>query len=329
MFRSNFLASLGAAALLLAQTSDLRAQAESFPLRPVTLVVPTSNGTGNDLLARIIAPRLSERWKQPVIVDNRAGASGSIAAAYVARSAPNGATLLVTTAAFSMVPPLQKNLPYDVVRDFTPVGMLVMGSFALAVNPSVMPVRNFNELLAAVRAAPGKFNYGSPGNGTAHHFGMELMKENFKVDIVHVPYKGAGGMMTDLIGGQVHMVLMPIPAAMPTERTGKIRVIAVTGSKPSPAAPDTPTFREQGSDYMDRIDGWTGVFAAAATPRALISRINADMKAVMEMREVQDLVMKDGGTTLALSTSEEFAEVLKADVLRWTKLAADAGIKGD
>jgi tripartite-type tricarboxylate transporter receptor subunit TctC len=305
------------------------ALAQDFPGRPVTLVVPTSNGTSNDVLARILGPKLSERWKQPVIVENRAGASGSIAADFVSKSAPTGTTLLVTTAAFAMVPPLLKNLPYDPVRDFSPVGMLVLGSFAFTVNPQQLNVRNFNEFLQEVRARPGKYTYGSPGNGTAHHMGMELMKQHFGLDILHVPYKGAGGMMTDLIGGQVHMVLMPIPAAMPTVRGGKIRLIAVTGRTRSPAAPDTATFREQGSDYMDRVDGWTGVFAPAATPRALVARINQDFRAVLEQREVQELLTKDGGTTLAISTPEEFAEQLKVDIARWTKLAADAKITAD
>ena len=264
-----------------------------------------------------------------MIVENRAGASGSIAADFVAKSAPNGSTLLMTTAAFAMVPSLLKTLPYDPQKDFAPVGMLVLGSFAFTVNPAQLNVRNFNEFLKAVRASPGKYTYGSPGNGTAHNFGMELMKQHFGLDILHVPYKGAGGMMTDLIAGQVHMVLMPIPAAMPTVRGGKIRLIAVTGHNRSPAAPDTPTFREQGTDYMDRVDGWTGVFAPAATPRALVARINQDFKAVLEQREVQEVVMKDGGTTLAMSTPEHFAEQLKIDMARWAKLAADAKIAAD
>jgi tripartite-type tricarboxylate transporter receptor subunit TctC len=316
-------------ALLAVACWSAAAFAQEFPGRPVTLVVPTSNGTSNDILARILAPRLSERWKQPVIVENRAGASGSIAADFVSKSAPNGTTLLVTTAAFAMVPPLLKTLPYDPVRDFAPVGMLVLGSFAFTVNPSHINVRNFNEFLAAVRASPGKYAYGSPGNGTAHHMGMELMKQHFGLDILHVPYKGAGGMMTDLMAGQVHMVLMPIPAAMPTVRGGKIRLIAVTGYKRSPAAPDTATFREQVGDYMDRIDGWTGVFAPAKTPRALVARINNDFKSALELPEVQEVVTKDGGTIIQLSSPEEFADRLKVDLARWTKLAADAKIAAD
>ena len=321
---------MGVLALLLVLPLDVTAQlgTDTFPGRPVTLVVPTTNGTGNDLLARQLAPRLSERWKQPVIVENRAGASGSIAADFVARSAPNGATLLVTTAAFSMVPPLLKNLPYNVLKDFAPVGMLAVGSFAFTVNPA-MPVKTFNEFLALVRAAPGKYNYGSPGNGTAHHFGMEMMKQHFNIDVVHVPYKGAAGMITDLIGGQVHAVLMPIPAAMPHVRSGKVRLVAVTGRGRSPGAPEVQTFTEQGTDYMDRIDGWTGVLAAAATPRAIILRINQDFKAVMESPAMLDLVLKDGGNVLRLSTPEEFTEVLKIDLARWGKLAADAKIAAD
>lgn len=309
-------------------TALAQSAGDTFPGRPMTLVVPTTNGTGNDLLARQLAPRLSERWKQPVIVENRAGASGSIAADFVARSAPNGTTLLLTTGAFSMVPPLLKNLPYNVLKDFAPVGMLAMGSFAFTVNP-VLPVKNFNEFLALVRAAPGKYNYGSPGNGTAHHFGMEMMKQHFNIDVVHVPYKGAAGMITDLIGGQVHAVLMPIPAAMPHVRSGKVRLVAVTGPNRSPGAPEVLTFNEQGTDYMNRIDGWTGVLATAATPRAIVLRINQDFKAVMESPAMQELVLKDGGNVLRLSTPEEFAEVLKSDLARWGKLAADAKITAD
>jgi tripartite-type tricarboxylate transporter receptor subunit TctC len=300
-----------------------------LPFTPVSLVVGVAPGGATGILARVVGAKMSENLKQPVIVENRAGASGSIAADYVARSAPNGSTLLITTAAFAMVPPLYKSLPYSPVKDFAPVGMLVMGSFAFTVNPSVLPVRTFAEFLAAVKSSPGKYNYGTPGNGTAHHFGMELMKQHFGIDVVHVPYKGAGGMITDLVSGQVHMVLMPIPAAIPHVKTGKVRLVAVTGSSRSPAAPDTPTFREQGTDYMDRVDGWTGVLAPAATPRNMVARLNQELKAVMEMPQIQELVMRDGGTALALSTPEEFAEVLKADIARWTKLAADAKISAD
>ena len=303
-------------------------QTEPFPGRPVTLVVPTSNGTGNDLLARLLAPRLAERWKQPVIVENRAGASGSIAADYVARSAPNGATLLVTTGAFSMVPPLLKNLPYNILKDFAPVGILVMGSFAFTVNPA-LPAKTFNEFLAVVKASPGKYNYGSPGNGTAHHFGMEMMKQYYGIDLLHVPYKGAAGMIADLIGGQVHAVLMPIPAAMPHVRSGKVRLISLTGPNRSSGAPEVATFREQIGDYMDRIDGWTGVLATAATPRAMVMRINQDFRAVMEMPAVQELVLKDGGQVMRLTSPDEFAEVIKSDLERWSKLAADAKITAD
>ena len=250
------------------------------------------------------------------VVDNRAGASGTIAAEHVARSTPNGTTLLITAGAFAMLPPLNKNLPYSPVKDFAPVARLVMGSFAFTVNHQVLPVGNFNQFLAAVRAAPGKYNYGTPGNGTAHHFGMELMKQHFQIDVVHVPYKGAGGMITDLIGGQVHMVLMPIPAAMPHVRTGKIQLIAVTGEQRSSSAPDTPTFREQGTDYMEQVDGWTSVLAPAATPRNIVMRIYQDLKAVIESPQVREMVLKDGGTVLAVSPPDEFAAMLQKDLAR-------------
>lgn len=307
---------------------DAKAQDPSWPGRPVTIVVPFTQGTGGDTVARTIAPRLSERWKQPVIVDNRAGASGTIGSEVVARSAPNGYTLLLTVNTFTMVPSLIRKLPFDPVNDFAAVGMLVLTSYAFTVNPAALPARDFDEFVAAVRKQPGKFNYASPGNGTPHHLAIEMIKMRLGLNIVHVPYKGSSGAIVDLLSGQVQAMIMPIPTAMPHVQAGKIKLLAVTGANRWSIAPDVPTFRERGMEYMDSVDAWYAIIAPARTPRPVIAKLNQDLKAVMEMQEVRNSLMKQSMTP-AVSTPEEFDRVLRNDIAHWARVVAEAKIEPD
>ncbi len=314
-------------AVLLALLSSM-AQGQAFPSRAVTLVVPFSPGTGIDILARVIGPKLSEKWGQPVVVENKPGASGNIGSDFVAKSAPNGYTLMVTVNAFTVSPALYKNLPFDPANDFAPISKIALATYCFVVNPAVFPARDMAEAVAAIRANPGKYYFASPGNGTPHHVGMELLKLGLGLDVTHVPYKGFAGAMTDLVGGQVHMMFTLVHSSLPHVRSGRIRMLGVTGAGRSPQYPEAPTFREQGIDFMDNVDAWYGVLAPGRTPRELVARLNADVNAVMAMPEVRENLIRQGMIPVT-STPEELSALIRSDLVRWAKVVADAKITAD
>ncbi len=314
-------------ATLLALLSSM-AQGQAFPSRTVTLVVPFSPGTGIDILARVIGPKLSEKWGQPVVVENKPGASGNIGSDFVAKSAPNGYTLMVTVNAFTVSPALYRNLPFDPANDFAPISKIALATYCFVVNPAVFPARDMAEAVAAIRANPGKYYFASPGNGTPHHVGMELLKLGLGLDVTHVPYKGFAGAMTDLVGGQVHMMFTLVHSSLPHVRSGRIRMLGVTGAKRSPQYPEAPTFREQGIDFMDNVDAWYGVLAPGRTPRDLVVRLNADVNAVMAMADVRENLIRQGMIPVT-STPEELTALIRSDLVRWAKVVADAKITAD
>jgi tripartite-type tricarboxylate transporter receptor subunit TctC len=301
---------------------------QTFPSRPVTLVVPFTTGTGIDILARAIGPKLSERWKQPVVVENKPGASGNIGTDHVAKSAPDGHTLMVTVNTYTITPALFKNLPYDPQKDLAPVSKIALATYTFAVNPNVFPASNMQEAIALIRANPGKFNFASPGNGTPHHVGMELIKLRLGLQATHVPYKGFAGAMTDLVSGQVHMMFTLIHSSLPHVRSGRIRALAVTGAQRSPQYPEAPTFREQGIDFMDDVDAWYAVMAPGKTPPDLVARLNADVNAVMALPDLREHLEKQGMIPVT-STPAELAALVKSDLARWAKVIQDAKITLD
>jgi tripartite-type tricarboxylate transporter receptor subunit TctC len=302
-------------------------QAQAWPQRPVTLIVPYAPGTGIDIIARTLAPKLSERLGQGVIVENKAGASGNLGADFVAKAQPNGHTLMITVNTFVITPALYKNLPYDPVNDFTVMGKLATGNVALVVNPNVLPVKTLDELAAYVRARPGKVNYGSPGNGTPQHLAIELLKQRLNLDIVHVPYKNAAAANTDLLGGQVQMAVLPVHTAQPFARAGKLNVIAVSGESRSVLAPDMPSFAELNLKNLD-IDLYYWIAGPANTPREVTARVNREVAAILALPEIRETLLKQGlipGT----STPEEISTVIRNDIARWKKFIDAAGIKAD
>lgn len=301
---------------------------QAFPSRTVVLVVPFSTGTGIDILARVIGPRLSELWKQPVVVENKPGASGNIGTDFVAKAVPDGHTLMVTVNTYTITPALFKNLPYDPVADLAPVSKIALATYTFAVNPTVFPAKNMQEAIALIRASPGKYNFASPGSGTPHHVGMELIKQRLSLNVTHVPYKGFAGAMTDLVSGQVQMMFTLIHSSIPHVRSGKIRALAVTGATRSPQYPDAPTFREQGIDFMDDVDAWYAVMAPGRAPAALVARLNADVNATMAQPEVRDQLLKQGMIPVT-STPGELAVLIKSDLARWAKVVTDARITVD
>ena len=299
----------------------------AFPGKTITLVVPFTPGSGSDVIARIIAPRLSARWGQSVIVDNKPGASGNLGGSYVAKAAPDGHTLLVTADSFTMAPAIYKNMPYDPVRDFAPVVQLAETSYAFAVNPGV-PAKDLHSLVSYVKNNPGTVNYASPGNGTPHHLAMEMFKTKSGLDILHVPYKGISGALTDLMGGQVQLMIGSVNSLVPYATSGKLRLLAITGAARSPLVPDVATFREQGMETMDGGNAYYLVLAPSRTPPELVARLNSDISAVMNAGDVKAELLKLG-MTVRTGSPAQLGTSLKNDLARWRKVVADARITAD
>ena len=316
-----------AAVLAIAPGLAAAQTAAGFPNKTVTLVVPFTASSGSDIIARIIGHKLSARWGQAVVVDNKPGASGNLGGSFVAKAAPDGHTLLMAINSFTMTPSIYKTMPFDALADFAPVAKLAEASYALAVN-AAFPARDVPELIAHVKKNPGKINYATPGNGTPQHLAMELLKADQKLDLVHIPYKGISGAISDLMGGQVQMMFGTVHSMRPAVQSGKVRMLAVTGASRHSLAPDVPTFREQGIDVMDSVDAWYGVLAPAHTPPGLVARLNADFVAVMNGDDVKK-ELAQLGLTVRTSTAAQLAALIKSDLVRWRKVIADAAITAD
>ena len=305
--------------------SGLAAQA-AYPDRAVTLVVPFTAGSGSDIIARIVGPRLAERWRAPVVVDNKPGASGNIGAEAVARAAPNGYTLLMAINTLTMAPNLYKKPPFDPVTDFAPVMKMAVANFCMVANPAVT-ANDLAGLVALAKARPGQINYASPGNGTPHHLAMELLKLQTGTHLTHVPYKGIAGATTDLMGGQVQVMFASLHSVLPQVKAGKLKLLGVTGAR-SPLAPGVPSFREQGMDFMDAVDAWYALLAPAGTAPELIARLHQDVSAVLALPEVRDQLANQG-LTLQTSSPEQLAALLRSDLARWRKVIGEAKIVAD
>ena len=326
MTRHAFLALAFAGSLGLTAAPVL-AEGAAFPARPVTLVVPFTPSSGSDTIARIIGPRLSAKWGQPVVVDNRPGASGNLGTAYVAKAAGDGYTLLMAINTHTITPAIYKSLPYDPLRDFAPVAKLAEANMALAVNPA-LAINDMKSLIAYGKAHPGKLNYATPGNGTPHHLAMELLKASYGVQFTHVPYKGISGALTDLMGGHVDLMFASVPSVRTHAQAGKVRLLAVTGDKRTSQLPDVPTFREQGLADMDVVNAWYAVLAPARTPRELVARLNADFIAVMNTDEVKAELAQQG-LQVSTGTPTQLDTLVRSDMARWKKVVDSAGITAD
>jgi tripartite-type tricarboxylate transporter receptor subunit TctC len=298
-----------------------------FPGKAVTLVVPFTPSSGSDIIARLMAPKLSARWGFPVVIDNKPGASGNIGAAQVAGAAPDGHTLLMAINTFTMTPALYKKLPYDPITDFVPVAKLAEAGYAFAVHSSV-PAKDMASMMALIKKSNGKINYASPGNGTPHHLAMELLKSQYGLNVVHIPYKGIQGALTDLAGGQVEMMIATVHSLRPLVDSGKIRELAVSGQVRNSLSLNVPTFKEQGIDVMDSVDSWYGVLAPAKTSADVVTRLNRDFIDVLNMEEVRSALAKQG-MTVRSSTPAQLEALIKSDIARWQKVVTDAKISAD
>ncbi len=318
------LVSIGATVAFLASLLAGPAHAAIYPDKPVRLIVPFAPGGGVDGAARPLALGLAERLGQQVVVDNRGGAGGIIGMELAARAAPDGYTLLMTTAGFTAMPGLHKQLPFDPVQDYAPVIVAVSGVYALAVNTS-LPVRSVQELIAYAKANPGKLTFASAGTGSTIHLAGELFKRSAGVELVHVPYKGAGPALTDLIAGQVQMMFGTALNVIPLAKAGKLRALAVTSAKRSTFVPELPTIAESGLRGYE-VDGWYGLAAPAKTPRPIIEKLNADTKAALRSPELIERLRSQGLEPVG-GTPEQAAALIRNDVARWTRVIREAGIK--
>ena len=303
------------------------AAAQTYPSRPITLVVPFPPGGSATIIARIIADKMSEALGQQIVVDNRGGAGGSIAARQVAKSAPDGATLLLAfTGTLAVSPLIFANVGYDPRKDFAGIGLIGMAPSVLAVHPSV-PARSVADLVGIAKAEPGKIQYGSPGIGTTNHLAGELLAAMTGIKITHIPYKGTGPAITDLLGGHIAMMFAPIPAAHGNVSAGALRALGVTSLKRSSLWPDIPTVAETGLPGFEVVQRST-LLAPAGTPRTIIERLNKELNAVLATDEVRRRLAVEGGEPVP-GAPEEYAADIDREEMRWSKLVATIGLKGE
>lgn len=303
------------------------AGAQDFPRKTVRVVAPFAPGGATDLLARLVGQKLSERWGQSVLIDNRTGAGGHIGAELAARSAPDGYTLLVAGAPHAIGVSLYKKLGYDLAKDLAPISNLATYPSAIVVHPS-LPVKTVKDLMALAKARPGQLNFGSAGSGSPNHLAIELFKTMAKVSMVHVPYKGGSGQMVgDLLAGQVQLASIGLPPAMPYVKTGRLRVIAVTGAKRSPLLPDAPTVAEAGLPGFD-VTSWYGMFAPAATPRDIVNKVNADIAASLSTPDMKERLASSGAEP-APTSPEDLGRLVREEIAKWSKVVAESGAKVD
>lgn len=303
-----------------------QAQDAPFPTRTVQIVVPYTPGTGADMLARILGPRLAERWKSGVITDNRPGATGNIGTDFVAKAASDGHTVLFTATSFGTTPALTAKLPFDPVKSFTPVSLVATSSMSLVVHPQ-LPVKSLKEFIALAQRQPGKLLYCSPGNGGPQHLAMELIKLETKTDLVHVPYKGSGGALTDLMGGHVQAMVVSLQTVAPFVQNGRLRMLTILGSERSLAFPAVPTIREQGLANLE-VETWYGVLAPAATPSAAIAKINSELHSLLQLPDIREQLAKQG-MNAAGGPPERLGALVKNELTRWARVVNAAKIRAD
>ncbi|MGZ8228325.1 MAG: tripartite tricarboxylate transporter substrate binding protein [Burkholderiales bacterium] len=299
-------------------------QAQDFPSRPIRLIVASSPGSGVDIIGRLVAQRLGEALSVQVVVDNRAGAGGSIGVQAVAKSPPDGYTLLMAAPSFTINALLLKPAVYDVLRDFTPVGQATTTQYAIVLHPS-LPARSVKELIALAKAKPGQLNFGSGGPGNSTHLAGELFKSLAQINIVHVPYKGSGPAITDLLGGHIHMMFANVVAVISHVKSGKVRGLATSGPKRSMALPDLPTVVEAGvPGYV--VTSWFGIVAPARTPREAVAKLNGALTGALREREMLEKIAAEGAEP-APGRPDDFGKLLASELTTWGKVIQTAGLQ--
>jgi tripartite-type tricarboxylate transporter receptor subunit TctC len=320
-FRRFAVGVLGGALVL----GSLAATAQDYPTRPVRFIVPFAPGGNTDIQGRLIAQKLSDIWRQQVVVDNRPGAGGTLGVELATRAAPDGYTIVLASFGNILVGPgLYPKLGYDPQRDLAPVILVSVPAGLLVVNPGV-PAKTVKELIDYARANPRKLNYGSAGNGTWNHLFAEQFKSMAKIDVVHIPYKGAGPAITDVIGGQIQLMFAPFPTAMPHVKSGRLRALGVTSAERSSVLPDLPTVAESGLPSYEAAS-WFAVFAPAGTPNAIVAKLNADINRVFADPDIKAAFAADGSEPVG-GTPADLARSVREGMEKWGKLVRDLGVK--
>ena len=313
-----------AAVLLAAFAGNAAAQ---YPGKPIHIVVPSAPGDGSDLTARLISDKLSTALGQPVIIDNKLGAGGVVGTEFAARQPPDGYTLIMANAGSHAInAALYSKLSYDPAKDFAAVALVAVSPNMMSVNPS-LPVKSVGEFIAYAKAHPGTINYASGGNGSSAHLSAELFKSMTGVQMNHVPYKGSTPALTDLIGGQVQVMIGNLPPMLPHVKSGKLRALAVTTAKRYPGLPDVPTVAESGLTGFETV-AWFGLFAPAGTPKDIVNRLNREVNAIAALPEVRERLLGLGMQPV-LGTPEEFTARQTADIAKWKKVVAESGARID
>ena len=312
---------LGLVLLIGATAAPLWAQ--SYPARPIRFILPYPPGSTTDLVGRIVTPMLSERLGQPVVPENRPGAGGNIGIEHAAKARPDGYTILLATTGLAFSPSLYRKLKYNAMTDLAPISLVAESQFALVVSAS-LPVRNLKELVEYARANPGKLNFGSGGIGSGTHLACEMLKSLAKINIVHVPYKGAVQGVTGLMGGEIDMIVIGAPTVPPYLQSGKVKTLAVLSKQRSRSLPDVPTTREAGIENFE-VTTWFGILAPAGTPPEIINRLNGEWIKIAAMPNTKEK-MQNSGLDPISSTPEQFSSFLKGEIAVWSKVIKDANI---
>jgi tripartite-type tricarboxylate transporter receptor subunit TctC len=312
-------------AVFVAGSTLVCAQSTGYPEKPIRIVVAYTPAGATDILARTIGQKMTEAWGQPVIIDNRPGANGNIGTEYAAKSTPDGYTLLMVTAGTHGInPSLYRKLGFDAIRDFAPVSLVAMVPNVFVVNNAV-PAKDLKEFIAYAKANPGKLNYGSPGSGSTAHLSMELFKSMTGIQVVHIPYKGSAGVLADLIGGQIVATMDNMPPYVPQVKAGKIRALAVSPSRRSPALPDVPTVAEAGVPGYDS-GAWFGLVAPAHTPADIVNKLSRETARILKLPDVSTR-LADLGAEPVGGTPEQFSAHIKAEIAKWAKVIKDANVE--
>ena len=299
---------------------------DTYPSKPIRVLVGFPPGGATDVTARILAPRLSDSLGQQFVIDNRAGAHGNIASEIVANAAPDGHTLLLGTISMLAINPgLYQKLPFDPVKDFTPITILVSLSNVFVIHPAVAAA-SITDLIQLAKAKPGYLTYATSGAGSPGHLAGELLKTMAKIDMIHIPYKGGAPAITDLLGGQVHIMIATVPTAVPHIKSGRVKALAVTTARRSVALPDVPTIAEATGFKNYESNNWYGLLAPAKTPRQIINKLNSELGAALKLPDVREKLLAQGLEPTP-TTPEEFAVYLKNEIVKWSKIARDSGAK--
>jgi tripartite-type tricarboxylate transporter receptor subunit TctC len=312
-----------AASLVLASPA---ARAQTYPSRQITLIIPFAVGGSNDLVGRAIGKKLAETWGQPVVVDNRAGAGGMIGTAAVAAAAPDGYTLLLVSSTFTINPAVKKNMPFDTIRDFTPVAFIARSPLLLTAS-SKLPVRSARELLDLARSRPGQITYGSSGPGSINQISAELIALSAGVKFLHVPYKGGAPALNDLLGGHLDLYVSSLPQVLPLARSGQATALAVTSAKRTALLPEVPTLEESGISGID-LWSWWGIVGPAGMPANVVHALNSEISKMLTSPELSTFLSNEGAEAETM-TPQQFGDLMRLETERWIRVAHEANISID